>query len=385
MSLKSKDFFIRGTHQQFDFVLNKYQDALRAKAESKNSKPENLLKLDKWFHETLPKNIKKRGKDPHLTHDEIVQCMKYKLSHGTFKQKLKDLIQMNTPRVVMQETKKSFRALEKRNDLEAAISVLSSMKGVGPNFASAVLVAFDPERVALMSDECLMSMPEVDEVEYTMKEYNKMMVELTKCRDRLNSQGGSWSLHKVDMAVFSYYILREHKPELLKDMPDEDAPAPVVKKVDDAVAEPIDTNDEESNSAVSSEANSPEPEEPAPEAEPEKNGDNQLEPEPEKPAAPVEPEPVKNGDVDVPEENGHTTPEPEKHVEEEKENGVTAEEPAANKSPSGEKRPLEETDENVENDSKRVRGDDDSNEKNDDNDESKSPHKANLSGQLLVC
>ena len=73
MSLKSRDFFLKGTHKQFEFVLGKYQEALRAKAEAMNSKPENLLKLDKWFHNDLPKKIKSRGKDAHLTHDEIVQ------------------------------------------------------------------------------------------------------------------------------------------------------------------------------------------------------------------------------------------------------------------------------------------------------------------------
>jgi len=43
---------------------------------------------------------------------------------------------MNTPRVVMQETKKAFRAISKKNDLEAAVSALSNLKGVGPAMAS---------------------------------------------------------------------------------------------------------------------------------------------------------------------------------------------------------------------------------------------------------
>ena len=43
---------------------------------------------------------------------------------------------MNTPRVVMQETKKAFRAIAKKNDLEAAVSALSNLKGVGPAMAS---------------------------------------------------------------------------------------------------------------------------------------------------------------------------------------------------------------------------------------------------------
>ena len=42
-----------------------------------------------------------------------------------------------------------LRALEKRDDLEAAIAALCTMKGVSPAFASAVLVAFRPEKVFL--------------------------------------------------------------------------------------------------------------------------------------------------------------------------------------------------------------------------------------------
>ena len=43
---------------------------------------------------------------------------------------------MNTPRVVMQETKKAFRQLIKRNDIESAIQAMSNLKGVGPAMAS---------------------------------------------------------------------------------------------------------------------------------------------------------------------------------------------------------------------------------------------------------
>ena len=43
---------------------------------------------------------------------------------------------MNTPRVVLQESKKAFRAIFKRNDLEAAMGALSNLKGVGPAMAS---------------------------------------------------------------------------------------------------------------------------------------------------------------------------------------------------------------------------------------------------------
>lgn len=36
----------------------------------------------------------------------------------------------------MQETKKAFRAIDKRKDVEGAVNALSNLKGVGPAMAS---------------------------------------------------------------------------------------------------------------------------------------------------------------------------------------------------------------------------------------------------------
>ena len=42
------DFFENGTNKQFEWVLDKYQETMQAKAEGKPGKAEALLKLDKW-------------------------------------------------------------------------------------------------------------------------------------------------------------------------------------------------------------------------------------------------------------------------------------------------------------------------------------------------
>merc|ERR1719204_1800984 len=244
MASNSAHFFMSGTTKQFDFVLTKYQDALRAKADSKNSKSEVLLKLDKWYQNELPKKIKSRGKEAHLTHEEIVQHIKWKLARGKFRPRLKDLIQMNTPRVVMQETKKAFRASDKRKDIEAAVSALSNLKGVGPAMASAVLAAMAPDLAPFMADELLLSMPEVEGIDYTMQEYMKLVEKTEECVDRLNAQGGDWNPHKVEMAVWTYYILRELKPEVLEELPEADSGN---KRVTAVVAEENGVNGEVSN------------------------------------------------------------------------------------------------------------------------------------------
>jgi len=217
MASKSAQFFENGTNKQFEFVFSKYQEALQAKADSKNSKSEILIKLDKWYQNELPKKIKSRGKEAHLTHEEIVQTIKWKLARGKFYPQLTNLVRINTPRAVQTESRKAFRKLP---NLDAAITTLCGLKGVGTTLASAVLAAGAPEIAPFMADELLMSMPEVEGIDYTMKEYMKLVEKTKECVDRLNAQGGSWNPHKVEMTVWTYYIARDLKPELLDDMPD---------------------------------------------------------------------------------------------------------------------------------------------------------------------
>merc|ERR1711976_670230 len=220
MASNSAHFFMSGTTKQFDFVLTKYQDALQAKADSKNSKSEVLLKLDKWYQNELPKKIKSRGKEAHLTHEEIVQLIKWKLARGKFYPQLTNLVRINTPRAVQTESRKAFRKLP---NLEASITTLCGLKGVGTTLASAVLAAMAPDLAPFMADELLLSMPEVEGIDYTMKEYMKLVEKTKECVERLNAQGGEWNPHKVEMAVWTYYVLRELKPQVLDDFPDADS------------------------------------------------------------------------------------------------------------------------------------------------------------------
>lgn len=41
-------FFVEGSAKQFEHVLKLYPQALRLKAERRNKKPEELIKLDNW-------------------------------------------------------------------------------------------------------------------------------------------------------------------------------------------------------------------------------------------------------------------------------------------------------------------------------------------------
>merc|ERR1740123_1321556 len=56
-------------------------------------------------------------------------------------------------------------------------------------------------------------------IDYTMKEYMRLVAKTQACVDRLNEQGGSWTPHKVELAVWTHYVARDTKPEILEDMP----------------------------------------------------------------------------------------------------------------------------------------------------------------------
>lgn len=71
-----------------------------------------------------------------MLHEELVQTMKWKQIRGKFYPQLSYLVKVNTPRAVMQETKKAFRKLP---NLEQAITALSNLKGVGTTMASGML------------------------------------------------------------------------------------------------------------------------------------------------------------------------------------------------------------------------------------------------------
>lgn len=99
------------------------------------------------------------------------------------------------------------------------MGALSNLKGVGPAMASAVLAAGCPELAPFMADEVLLSMEGTEGIDYTMKEYMKLVAKTQQCVDRLNEQGGNWTPHKVEMAVWTHYVARDLKPEILEDMP----------------------------------------------------------------------------------------------------------------------------------------------------------------------
>lgn len=213
-------FFENGTTHQFEYCYKLYPQVLKLKAEKRNKKPQELIRLDEWYQNELPKLIKARGKDAHMVYDELVQTMKWKQLRGKFYPQLSYLVKVNTPRAVMQETKKAFRKLP---NLEQAITALSNLKGVGTTMASALLAAAAPDSAPFMADECLMAIPEIEGIDYTTKEYLNFVQHIQTTVARLNTEAGGetphWSPHRVELALWAHYVANDLSPEILDEMP----------------------------------------------------------------------------------------------------------------------------------------------------------------------
>ncbi|KAI1301868.1 hypothetical protein HDE_03196 [Halotydeus destructor] len=222
----SLQFFSKATPCQWSFCLSIYKEVLRVKAQnsrgSKKGGPEEFVKLDTWYQETLPKNIHTRkDQKVYLTHEELVQVTKWKSLRGKSRARLLDLVRINTELAVKQATQKAFKKLP---NLSSAITALTNLKGIGPATASAVLTAGFPEHCPFMADETMLSTPGVEATDFTIAEFVNYAEQIKTQCGKMNEQEpeGKWTPHKVELALWSHYIAKQLQPSLLDDMPGPD-------------------------------------------------------------------------------------------------------------------------------------------------------------------
>ncbi|XP_076312156.1 uncharacterized protein LOC143225884 isoform X2 [Tachypleus tridentatus] len=172
------------------------------------------------YQEQLQKIILSR-KEPHIILEELIQITKWKLIRGKFRPRLMDLVKINTETAVKKTSIKAFRKLP---NISHAITALTTLKGVGPATASAILAAGYPEQVAFMADESMLSTPGVEAADYTLAEYLNYHEQIKNCSDRLNKKNpeGKWTPHKVELTLWTHYLAQEMKPSLLEGMPKAD-------------------------------------------------------------------------------------------------------------------------------------------------------------------
>ncbi|XP_010770460.1 uncharacterized protein [Notothenia coriiceps] len=194
-------------------VFGKYWDVVEAKSKSK--KPGKLLDLEKWYQEELPTLISSRP-DKHVTQSELVRLMEWKLTRGKFRPRLQQLVASNSEDTVERSSRKAFSLLP---DVKAAIAELSSLKGVGPATASAVLSAGAPEQAAFMSDEAMESVPGLKPIQYTAKHYALYLGKMVQCTEKLNKADPlqDWTPHRVEICLWAQATAKQQQIPLLEE------------------------------------------------------------------------------------------------------------------------------------------------------------------------
>lgn len=148
---------------------------------------------------------------------------------GKFRPRLQQLIGSNSEEAVQSSTSKAFGLLP---DVQAAVTELCKLKGVGPATASgthtyqimhacnncnntclnhiklslsAMLAAGAPGEVAFMADEAVESIAELRPVEYTAKHYALFLQKMLHKSSQLNK--GKTHVKPKYFLIGSYYII----------------------------------------------------------------------------------------------------------------------------------------------------------------------------------
>lgn len=191
-------------------ALDAYEKVLRSKADTMKKKADAkaLVELDNWYQHELPVVIQGR-KTKFITHSELCKLMKWKLTRGKFRPRLTEMVQTNSPQIVLDASQSAFDLLP---DVEQAIKALTVLKAVGPATASAILAAGAPDQVPFMADESMLAVLPGRPKAYTLpyfldyRDAIKSLVNKLNREDSGASKDDKWTPHKVELALWAKSI-----------------------------------------------------------------------------------------------------------------------------------------------------------------------------------
>lgn len=121
------------------------------------------------------------------------------------------LVSSNDPKFVKDTIQEALEAYRPESDAQAALDILTKLKGIGPATASLLLTVHDPENVIFFSDEaywwvcCGVHNPPI---KYTAKEYLDLQ---SRAKEFCQRMGVS----ATDLEKVSYVLKKPEDPNLL--------------------------------------------------------------------------------------------------------------------------------------------------------------------------
>lgn len=170
--------------------------------------PARAANYEEARYVSIPQAVSDRRRDgkPALEQSEVVALVDWKLSHGTFRPKLKQLVQSNPPDLVRTTTSSAFAKYDgKAESAKSCLTDLCVLKGIGPATASLLLNVAFPDSAPFFSDELFRwtfweqgkgkgwDRP----IKYTPKEYLQLFEKVQQLR-----QQHDWSAVTMEKAAY---------------------------------------------------------------------------------------------------------------------------------------------------------------------------------------
>ncbi|KAH7373585.1 hypothetical protein KP509_17G063500 [Ceratopteris richardii] len=153
-----------------------------------------LHDLDHFYTSSLPSLLRQRRPSPFISSEELVKVVEWKLSRGKWRPKLLSYASSLSEEEVKKASMAAFSAIP---DLKAAINALTTLKGVGPATASAILAAGAPDVAPFMSDEAMEAVLGGVK-EYTLKQY-LLFADRLQCKAKELSKAGGKQFGPSDL------------------------------------------------------------------------------------------------------------------------------------------------------------------------------------------
>jgi len=181
--------------EPWDAALAEYPRTIEARG------GERLHALDRWYHEDLPAAVHAR-KPAHLTGDELVQLVRWKMGRGIWRPNNLQLAATNSDEDVAAATREGLAAAP---DLLAPVRAIARLRGVGAATASAVLAAIFPESYPFLEDVIAAQIPTLGPPAFTPRYY---VAYASAIRDRAAVLAAvcphqPWTPHAVDLALWA--------------------------------------------------------------------------------------------------------------------------------------------------------------------------------------
>ncbi|KAJ4237195.1 hypothetical protein NW759_000316 [Fusarium solani] len=179
------------TIDEFNQLLGQYPALIKDISSTKSAKPgqKTLEALDEYrYNDAL--DMFSPGKDTRpMKLDDIKTLVEWKLRHGKFRPTLMKLVSSNDADTAEDIVKQAIDAYKEDTNIDAALNVLTKLKGIGPATASLLLAVHDANRVIFFADEAfwwLCCDGKQSPIKYNAKEYRSLCSAVNDLHERLD-------------------------------------------------------------------------------------------------------------------------------------------------------------------------------------------------------